>query len=184
MLTAPELGEYIDQRLTRTAFRLERLDHYDVDSDGVDYERFLRGEPDPTLERKQPWLDHLRRERESGILRHRVHLLRTPLTDYLRYECEWGYVFNAAAGENIGILNLTEHPEPDDIPDHDFWLIDDQFPVRMHYDIDGRFLGAKPAEPKALPRYQRARDILTASAEPFGTWWDRHRDEWREHRAA
>src|SRR5215469_9904425 len=85
VLTALELGEYIDRHLTRSAFRLEVLDRYDVAADGVDFERFLRGEPEPMRERKKPWLDHLRRERASGILRHRVHVLRTPLTDYLRY---------------------------------------------------------------------------------------------------
>jgi hypothetical protein len=136
------------------------------------------------LERKQPWLDHLRREREAGILRHRVHVLRTPLTDYLRYECEWGYAFNAAAGEGISILDLSEHSSPDGLPDHDFWLIDDQFPIRMQYDQDGRFLGAEPVESEALPRYQRARDAALADAEPFSAWWARHREEWREHRAA
>lgn len=179
MLTGLELGEYIDRHLTRSAFRLEVLDRYDVASDGTDFERFLRGEPEPTWERKQPWLDHLRRERASGILRHRVHVLRTPLTDYLRYECEWGYALNSEAGEDIRILDLSERPLPDSLPDHDFWLIDDQFPIRMHYDKDGVFLGADPADNSALPGYRLARDRAVAAAEAFGAWWDRHREEHR-----
>jgi hypothetical protein len=174
-----ELGEYIQRHLTRSAFRLELLDRYDVASDGVDFERFLHGEPEPTWERKQPWLDRLHRERASGILRHRVHVLRTPLTDYLRYECEWGYALNAGAGEDIRILDLSERPLPDGLPDHDFWLIDDQFPIRMHYDRDGAFLGADPAGNAALPGYQLARDEAVAAAEAFGTWWDRHSEEHR-----
>jgi len=28
-------------------------------------------------------------------LNQRVHVLRTPLSDYLRFECEWGYAYNA-----------------------------------------------------------------------------------------
>jgi hypothetical protein len=182
VLTAPELGDYINSHLTRSAWRLELLDRYDVESDGGDYERFLRGEPEPTMERKRPWLEHLRREREAGILRHRVHILRTPLTDYLRYECEWGYLLNTAAGEGIRILDLTDRPAPSGIPDHDFWLIDDRHAIRMHYDEAGRFLGADIAD-DAAP-YQRARSAAVAASEPFADWWDRHREEWREYRAA
>lgn len=182
MFTAPELGEYIDARLTRSAFRLELLDSYDVDSDGGDFERFLRGEVSPTLERKQPWLNRLRREAESGILNHRVHVLHTPLTDYLRYECEWGYAYNAAAGEDIRILDLAERAAPPGLVDHDFWLVDDQHAIRMHYDRAGRFLGAEPVDDPSP--YQQARDVVVAAAEPFPSWWARHGEEWRERRVA
>jgi hypothetical protein len=183
MLTASELGDYIDTRLTRSAFRLETLDRYDVGSDGDDFARYLRGEPRPTPERKQPWLARLRREREAGILNHRVHVLSTPLTDYLRYECEWGHLPNAEL-EDIRILDLAERPRPDGLVDHDFWLIDDRDAIRMHYDPGGRFLGAEPLDRGHVDRYRRARDAAVAAAEPFVTWWARHPEEWREHHVA
>jgi hypothetical protein len=184
VLSAAELGEFIDSRLTRSVFRLELLDRYEVATDGNDFGRYLRGEPEPTPERKQPWLDHLRRERATGIRRHRVHVLSTPLSDYLRYECEWGYAPNTAAGEEVGIIDLSEQPRPEDLPDHDFWLIDDRHIVRMHYDDRGQFLGAEPLDDEQLPRYRQARDTAVTAAEPFGTWWARHPEEWRIHRAA
>ena len=183
MLTATELGDYIDARLTRSAFRLETLDRYDVGSDGDDFARYLRGEPGPTPERKKPWLDRLRRERQAGILNHRVHVLSTPLTDYLRYECEWGYLPNAEF-EDIRVLDLAERTRPDGLVDHDFWLVDDQHAIRMHYDPGGRFLGAEPLDHNQAARYQRARDAAVAAAEPFVTWWARHPEEQREHHAA
>lgn len=184
MLTVTQLGAYIDERLTRSAFRLELLDRYDVGSDGQDLERFLQGEPAPTLERKQPWLDRLRREHEAGILNHRVHVLRTPLTDYLRYECEWGYAYNSRAGEQIHILNLSERAMPEIGVDHDFWLIDDSHAIRMNYDGDGRYVSAEPVDDRSLSRYQQARDAVLAAAEPFPAWWARHPEEWRERRTA
>ena len=182
MLDAAELGRYIDERLTRSAFRLELLDSYEVNDDGDDFARYLRGEPDPTPERKQPWLARLRREHQAGILNQRVHVLSTPLTDYLRYECEWGYQPNAAAGEDIRIVDLTEQAPPDDIVDHDFWLIDDRHAIRMHYDDRGRFLGAESAAEGQLPRYQRAREAALIAAEPFTAWWARHPEEHRFQR--
>lgn len=179
MLTAAELGEYIDMRLTRSAFRLELLDCYEVESDGGDFARYLHGEAAPTPERKQPWLERLRREREAGIHRHRVKVLSTPLSDYNRYACEWGYALNVAAGEDVRVVDLAEHPMPAGLVDHDFWLIDDHYPIRMHYDAGGRFLGAEPADDVA--RYQRVRDSAIAASEPFTTWWPRHPEELRAH---
>lgn len=183
MLTPVELGDFITKNLSRSAFRLEVYDCYDVASDGVDYGRFLAGEAAPTPERKQPWLDHLRKEKAAGIHRYRVHVLRTPLTDYLRYECEWGYTYNSEAGEDIRILDLSEQPEPAGLVDHDFWLIDDAYAIRMVYDGDGQFLGAELV-PELLATYRRARDAAVTTSQPFPSWWQRHPQEWREHRVA
>lgn len=182
MLNAAELGRYIDERLTQSAFRLELLHAYEVEADGEDFARFLRGEPDPTPERKQPWLDRLRRERDAGVLNQRVHVLSTPLTDYLRYECEWGYEPNVTAGEDIRIIDLAEHTAPHGIVDHDFWLIDDRHAIRMHYDDSGHFLGAEPVAEDQLPRYRQARQAAIAASEPFTTWWARHPEEHRFQR--
>ncbi|OHV29865.1 MULTISPECIES: DUF6879 family protein [Pseudofrankia] len=183
MLNAVELGEYIDARLTHSAFRLETLDHYDDATDGADVARYLRGEPGPDLARKQPWLDRLRHEKEAGILNQRVHVLRTPLTDYLRYECEWGYRPNARF-EDIRVLDLTETPPPAALVDHDFWIVDNQHGLRMHYDPTGRFEGAEPVDDDQTTAYRRCRDAAVATAEPFLDWWARHPEEWRANRAA
>lgn len=85
---------------------------HDVESDGGDFQRLLAGEPVPSAERKHLCLDRLRREAAAGILNHRVHVLRRPLTDYLRYECEWGYLPNSAY-EEIEILDLAKRSWPE-----------------------------------------------------------------------
>jgi len=178
VLTAAELGAYIDDRLTQSAFRLELLDVYDVESDGDDLSRFLAGETAPRAERKLPWLGRLHREATQGIVNHRVHVLSRPLTDYLRYAAEWGYAYNAAAGEDIRILDTTDRAAPDGLVDHDFWLIDDQHALRMYYDSGGRFLGAEPA-PELIEAYRDTRDLAIGAAEPFALWWVNHPEEHR-----
>lgn len=180
MLSAPELGELIRTNLARSAFRLETLDRYEVPTDGGDFARYIKGEPGPTPERKQAWADRLTRERAAGIRRSRVHVLHTPLTDYLRFECEWGHALNAQL-EDINILDLAERPRPDDLPEGDYWLIDDWLVIRMHYDTSGKFLGGE-VDDDVTP-YQRGRDVAVAAAEPFSTWWARHPEEWRENRS-
>jgi len=185
MLDAPQLGEFIRSRFTRLAFRLETLDAYDVGSDGGDVARYLRGEPEPDPERKGAWLARLRDERAAGKFRQRVHVLRSPLCDYLRYECEWGYVPNVAAGEDVRILDLAERPQPVGLDiDHDFWLLDDQVVVRMHYDPAGRFTGAEILTETELPPYRTARDAALSAAEPFTSYWQRHTEYHRSSQVA
>ncbi|MDS1269069.1 hypothetical protein RIF23_02030 [Lipingzhangella sp. LS1_29] len=179
MLSAHDLREYLDARTTNWIFRLEVLDTYEVASDGSDFARYLAGEQEPTPARKRPWLDKLAADYESGLRRHRVHVLSTPLNDYLRYECEWSYVPNGHAGEEIYILDLSERDKPDELVDHDFWLTDQGCVVRMYYAEDGQFLGAEPVD--NLEQYQRARDAAMTAAEPFSTWWARHPEEWRTY---
>jgi len=111
-------------------------------------------------------------------------VLSTPLSDYLCFECEWGDAPNSAAGEEIHILDVSEHPAPLDLVDHDFWLIDDTSVSRMIYDDEGRFIGAELEAPTALPVYQRARNAALTASEPFETWWARHHEEWRANRVA
>lgn len=174
MLTEAEIGAVIDQHFTRTLFRLETLPVYLVDSDGEDYRRYVAGLPGPTMSRKGPWLEVLRSERERGLYQHRVHVWTPPLTDYLRYEAEWGYAYNAEAGEDIRILDTSEQRKPAAVLDEDFWLIDDSLVVRMHYDPQGRLLGGSIAPAEDLPKYQAARDAAWSAAAPFTEWWSRH----------
>ncbi|MGH3853247.1 MAG: DUF6879 family protein [Pseudonocardiaceae bacterium] len=180
MLTFTELGEIISSA-RRSLFRLETLVAYDVPTDRGDFPRYLAGEPAPDMERKGRWLDFLREQRARGIFRYRVRLLRTPLSDYDRYACEWGYAYNVPAGDDTRVLDLTERPGPAEVVDHDFWLVDHEHPVRMHYDEAGRFLGATVADPAELGRYQAARNAAWRAAEPFDAWWGRHPEC---HRAA
>jgi hypothetical protein len=170
MLDAQELGTTL-RTAKRSLFRLELQAAYDVPADGNDFQRFLAGESGPDMGRKQRWLDFLREQRTQGIYRHRVRALRTPLSEYDRYAAAWGYSYNVPAGDDTRILDVAAHPLQAWI-DHDFWLIDDQIPVRMHYDETGQFTGAEVVESR-LPTYRVARDVAWTFAEPFEQWWHR-----------
>jgi hypothetical protein len=106
VLTLEQMGEYIFSRFEKDLFRLETQPRYDVDSDDQDYYRYLRGEAEPNAAEKAPWLEELRADTAAGKQWRRVHAVHHPLSDYLRYECEWGYLYNVAAGEQVRILDL------------------------------------------------------------------------------
>ena len=173
MLTLSQVGALVGGYETGL-YRQETLECYRAASDGGDVERYLNGERAPDPARKEPWLARLRQEQLDGKLRQRVHVLRSPVGGYLRYECEWGYQHNAVAGEDIRILDLAERPCPPGLPGHDFYVIDGSQAVQMYYDPEGRFLGAVLAGDDLLPFYLAARDAALAAAEPFTSWWARH----------
>lgn len=163
------LGRFRDR-----LFRMETLPAYAVDSDGDDYHRWVAGEPEPTWERKQPWLDVLRADRDAGRIRFRVRLLSEQLTDYERYACDWGYALNAVAGEDIRVLRRGEHDIPPGLVETDFWMIDDTEAVAMHYDQRGCFEGAEVVAAGGLEIHRDTRDRAWSAAEPFARWWARH----------
>jgi hypothetical protein len=174
-----ELRAYADRHTTRSAFRLETLDRYTVDSDEGNLERYLAGERGPSWAEGGDWMDHLAQEEASGIRRYRVHVITGPLSGYLRYECEWGYAYTSKAGEEVFILDTAEIPRPDGIVDEDFWLYDDTHVVRMRYDPAGRFLTAEALPESEAPRYRRRRDTALNAAVPFEDYWQRHPEYWR-----
>lgn len=183
MLDEQELGEFFASHFTRTAFRLELLPEYAVGSDGGDYQRWLDGAPEPTWERKNAWLDVLREDTAAGRANSRVKVMSQAVTDYERYACEWGYALNVQAGEDVRILDLAENHLPGPLMHvRDFWLLDDEAVIVMHYDEHGRFLGGEPTH--NVSRYQRARDLAVSASEPFEQWWARHPELHRTRRAA
>jgi hypothetical protein len=186
VLSLPELGELIDEQHTFDLLRVQTLDRYDVASDGDDFRRYLAGEAEPTASRKQPWLDHLRAIVGSGRAWRNVHVLPTPLSDYLRYACEWGYAYNVQAGQDVRIVE----PAAADLMHElvavgDFWVIDQKMVVRMRYNAGGRFVGADPVSDEDHGASFRAvAGLLWRQAEPFTSWWAEHPQYHRSSGAA
>ena len=184
MLDEHELGEVFARHFQRSAFRLELRGSYEVGSDGGDYQRWLEGAVEPTWERKNAWLDVLRADTAQGRSNARVKVMSDPMTDYERYACEWGYALNVTAGEDVGVIDLSEQSLPGDVVDHDFWLLDDALVIVMHYDRHGHFEAGEIASADRLPDYVRTRNNLETAAEDFQTWWARHPERHRNFRAA
>lgn len=166
-LTLDQLGEFIDRHHTADLFRLEALPCYNADSDDDDFHRYLRGEPAPTAQAKKSSLDRIRADADAGRIRRRVHAVTEPLTAYVRYEAEWGYVFNSAAGERIRIANLTDALTSVG----DFFMLDHQHVVRSRYDSAFRFQHAEVLQPDAAAPYIALAELLWGHSVNFEPWW-------------
>lgn len=179
MLSETELEALFDE-FKHAAFRMETLPRYTVDSETERLRRYLAGEPLEVEPGTREWLEFMDAEIRSGKRWHKVHILRSPISEYLRFECEWGYAVSSQYGQEVYILDEAERARPEGIPDEDFWLFDDETAARLHYGEDGRFIGAELASSAELPRYRRYRDLTLEVAEPFSSWWARHPEYQRE----
>lgn len=168
MLTGDEFGRLFET-FERTAFRLETLDVYDVADEQDEIARFLAGEDMGPDWRDNPWVRSIT---SRGRSLTRVHVLRSPLSDYLRYELA-AYPGNIVAGESVGIIDRAEQ-DVAGLPDHDFWLFDDRDVFRMHYTPAGSFTGAELLPAERIGEYRTYRDLALRHAVPFAAYRERH----------
>lgn len=150
------------QTFKRSAFRLETLPVYRVGPEEHEFEQFLAtGRVEPAHD----WHDELRAHAAAGRTVGRVHVITPPLSDYLRYEFAC-YEGNVEAGEDIRILDFSRTPNPG-LPDHDFWMFDDEVIVLMHYAEDGTQLGRERlVDVDSLP-YVRYKELAIQHSVPF-----------------
>lgn len=173
--TADDFSARFDN-FRQSLFRLETLDFYAVNGDMLD--RYLAGEPLPPAGKSADWLDFVRTATAAGKTIQRVHVVSRKLTPYLRYEIEWGYLYNAVAGEDIRII-VTDDPasvlgKP---PLTDYWLIDDNAVGKMDYDTKGAFVGITLiTDPAEVASYKQARDNLIRRAIPLREFLQRERN--------
>jgi len=135
----PEGFDGLFDMFHRTAFRLECLQSYAVAPEDEALRAFRQGLPRPERSvRTSPWLRRVALTTAAGKQWSRVHLVRQPLSEYLRYELI-AYQESQAAGEQVLLADLDEHPDLAALGP-DFWLFDsataDARAVLMHYDDD------------------------------------------------
>ncbi|MEO3808431.1 DUF6879 family protein [Sphaerisporangium sp. B11E5] len=179
-LPGEELGRLF-QSFRYTAYRLETLQEYRVPTEMEEFARFLDDENDGEGRSiVDPWIDRVvTPAKRAGKFMHRVHVVKTPLSDYLRFEFAWGYRHTVDAGENIKILAVEEGEWPVDLPvGYDYWLFDSSCLVAMHYENDGSYVGAELIEdPKRIIQANYLRDLAVNTAvsyENFAQSFDAH----------
>lgn len=170
-LIPPESKEFEDlfHSFTYSVFRLETLQIYQGQRNMDLLAQFLAGKPRPSEQVKREWTAMISSNVQAGKAVQRVHVVREPLTDYLRFELTWGYEPNVGAGEDIRIIHIAEDvPWPADLPQHDYWLFDSAELYTMHYDSDAVWLGAEHVtDPKEIVDACRWRDAALF----YGTRW-------------
>jgi hypothetical protein len=148
-----------------SAYRLESLQHYDVTYERGEFERFLAGEVRGEFPGIADWIRSVREAVAAGKRMHRVHVVREPLSEYVRFECAWAYEHTVAAGEDVRIIPVGHHDWPAELPQYDYWLFDSVDLVEMHYGPDGSFAYAEVVDdPRRVVRANYWRDLAVGSS--------------------
>lgn len=149
-----------------SAFRLEVLDTYVAANEAEPYRRFLAGEGADQAWRA-PWQRFVRQALAAGGRMDRVHVVREPLSDYVRFELTCAYPASVEAGEDVRIL--PRHiADGLDLPDFDYWLLDERQAAIMTYDEAGNWLSVSLSDdPGLVARCRTGRNLAMHHAIPL-----------------
>jgi Family of unknown function (DUF6879) len=149
-LTGDNWQHFFDS-FTRSAWRLELHPVYTMPQEAEAIRRWRAGERLPD-DHWSAWMERVARYRATGRSIGRVHVVRCPLSEYIRFEFDWYYRPHVRAGEDIRILDLTDKLDPG-LPDHDFWVFDERQVVKLHYRPDGPQIGRELVEQSDIGAY-------------------------------
>lgn len=166
LLDADTFGELF-KTFRRSAWRYERQPAYAVAREQDNIRRWQAGEPRPNGH-NTAWHERVRGIVSAGKTIGRVRVVRRPLTEYQRYQLDWTIPGNVDAGEDVRVLDLTDHDL--DLPTHDFWLFDDSTVIDLNFDPAGTLVNRDQREDADLHRYQGWREIALAHAVSFSEW--------------
>lgn len=155
----------------KSAFRWERLESYCVDSEAEDFKYYLDKNVCLANDCDDNWLKLAEEANTRGKIMQRVCLLPEKLGDYLRFEINCGYIYSAEQGEKIYFIPKKIAINLKNIPDYDFWLLDDKILVKMNYDNEGNFLGAENINnEQEIQKSLMAKNLLLKNSLLFEEW--------------
>ncbi|MFI6496958.1 DUF6879 family protein [Nonomuraea typhae] len=127
----------------RSAFRLEQRDEYHAPDEPERIRKFLAGEGyDVESRLAAPWWQMIHQATsEEGKIVRRVRVVTEPHGDYTRYALA-GAAVNIQGGEDIRYLP-RQTAQTLRLPEHDYWLFDDQLVAWMHFDDRGALIRTK-----------------------------------------
>ncbi|MBV9012195.1 MAG: hypothetical protein JO272_09115 [Pseudonocardiales bacterium] len=176
--SAPGFDDHFE-RAGANIFRLETLQSYRNSGEDQALAAFQAGHPHLITPGKRAWVALIRDRTAAGCAMQRVHVVREPITDYLRFELTWGYQPNVEAGEDIRIVRLAPGDRwPVELPQGtDFWLFDFSVLYALRYGQDGTWLAAEDVtEPTAIEQACHWREAALRLAMPWRRYLDVHPD--------
>lgn len=139
-----------------------RGDYSTVDADLLRRWRAGRGR-DP--EEDRPWAEYIGGLQGRGVRFERVRRLTEPLTEYLRMQLDFTYM-NVEAGEDVCWVAPSVAADVG-MPDHDFYVVDDEMIAVLDFDTAGQFDGARvSAAAEVVARHVAWRDLIWSHAVP------------------
>lgn len=157
----PEWAELFHS-FRRSAWRWECQGTYREPGEREPFRLWRKGRRDDSF--LDGWLAKVRGWCAQGKTFRRVRMVTEPPTEYLRWMFEVTDL-NVAAGEDIRWISETDARRLG-MPGHDFYLLDDERVVIMHFGDDGLAGAEVTSDPAVLAEHQRWRDRVWPVAVP------------------
>jgi hypothetical protein len=155
-------------RSSKRAWHVELRDTYNVEGEDEPFGRFLNGEPD-NYEWLAEWHDFIRDATACGTVVQRARIVSIPFGDYTRFGLAVA-PHSVKAGEDIRYLP-RDQADGIDLPEEDYWLLDDDTLVLSVFSEDGRTGGfARETDPDLTEQCRRVRDQIWSRAVPFAEY--------------
>lgn len=126
--------------------RVEQHSEYSVPGDREIFEKYKNGESYSLDNDLKEYYDLIKKITDSGVSFWRLRVFDTPLTDYQKYEIDWGYLLGEKFGQQTFALRremynsiLSEHS----ISPCDFWFFDRKEILEVQYTDDVDYIGVK-----------------------------------------
>jgi len=151
-----------------SAFRLETLTQYRVENEWDEFQSYLIGDSSKNSCNKD-WADYIRAQVSQGKNFERVHVIPRELSDYLKFQFDWGYRYSVEAGEKIYLVYRETLPELlMDIELPDFWLFDNTDCLIQRYNEQGGWLRSDVlGSQRGVDTLSEVRDELLRLSFPF-----------------
>jgi hypothetical protein len=161
----PHFGEYFSN-FKQSAFRLECLPQYRVESERDAVDNFKAGKARPA-DFNSDWVQILTDARSRKAKIGRVRLLPQRPTDYIHFEYEWGYRQHADLGEEIRVIDPRNLGQLSGFSLMlDYWLFDSSSGFLMIYDYTGQFMGVMKSDAAVSELlHTQSRQLLAASSD-------------------
>lgn len=158
--------ERMFESFARSAFRVETLPFYAEESNLDALEHFVATGELIQFDELEDWLRLLADHRAAGRSIRRVHTVRLPLTEYLRWELTSQ---SQDDREETRVLDLGEYPELAEVEElGDAWIFDDRVGARLCYDDDAAFTHVERLADDELRAYRSWRERAWKAAVPVG----------------
>jgi hypothetical protein len=143
-----------------------RGDYSSVDADLL---RRWRAGLDRDPDEDRSWVEYVQGLRRRGVRFERVRRLTEPLSEYLRMQLDFTYM-NIDAGEDVRWVTPAAAAEVD-MPDHDFYVLDDDMVAVVDFDAAGLFAGARVSgAAEVVERHGVWRDLIWPCAVPHARY--------------
>jgi hypothetical protein len=155
----------------QSACHLEMRDHYAVQEEQADIEKWRAGQwgPEQDAHSKAAWLGLMRATAARGVSLRRARIVSEPVSEYIRFEHE-GTPQNIAAGEQVRWLPRTRASALS-LPGNDYWVFDGTTVLFNHFTGDGGWVGNEVnADPAVAAHCASAFEAVWALGVPHGSY--------------